>query len=59
MFPPLCYNILLSLQKLTQYIVNMTTIKFLNSNDFRTGHVLPHILVRVTPVNWLLIVISC
>ena len=25
----LCYNILLSLQKLTQYIVNMTTIKFL------------------------------
>ena len=33
----MCYNILLSLQKLTQYIANMTTIKFLNSNDFRTG----------------------
>ena len=28
-FSPLCYNILLLLQKLTQYIVNMTTIKFL------------------------------
>ena len=36
-FLPLCCNILLSLQKLTQYIVNMTRIKFLNSNDFRTG----------------------
>ena len=40
-FSSLCYNILLSLQKLTQYIVNMTTSKFLwpelNSNHFRTG----------------------